>query len=57
VQDEEFLRYWFVSDPESGFNLGARRFNWNMLLGLALASIVSGTFWAGMAVTLAHLWK
>ena len=57
LRDVQFLRSWLEYDSEFEAKLPARRINWNMLLGLALASVVSVSFWAGMAVMLGRLWK
>jgi hypothetical protein len=57
LRDVQFLRSWLEYDSEFEAKLAARGINWNAVLGLALASVVSVTFWAGMAVILAHLWK
>jgi hypothetical protein len=57
LRDVQFLRSWLEYDSEFDVQLSGRRVNWNALLGLALVSGVSLTFWAGMAVTISRLLK
>jgi hypothetical protein len=57
LRDVQFLRSWLEYDLEFDAQLSGRRVNWNALLGLALVSVVSASFWAGLVVTLSHLLK
>jgi hypothetical protein len=55
--DVSFLRSWLIYD--SGLDeLGVPgSVNWNGLLGLALAAVVSAGFWAGVGLAVAEVWK
>jgi hypothetical protein len=57
LRDVQFLRSWLEYDTAFNAKLPGQRINWNALLGLALVSVVSAGFWAGMAATLSHLLK
>jgi hypothetical protein len=52
-----FLRSWMVYDSGlgEGRHAGRAGFNWNALLGLALAVGISASFWAGVGITLWRL--
>jgi hypothetical protein len=36
---------------------GGSRGNWNTVLGLALAVVVSVSFWVGVGIMMASFWK
>jgi hypothetical protein len=57
LQDIKFLRSWLVydSDIQSGSVRGC--VNWGMVLGLALATAVSVSIWAGLGLMIARAWK
>jgi hypothetical protein len=49
------LRLVYHSDLET--IRSHNRINWSTILGLALATAVSGCFWAGVGLVVAHIWK
>ncbi len=54
-REVEFLRSaWLIHDPELD---APRRRNWGRILGVAIALGVSASFWAGVGLAIAHLWK
>lgn len=54
-REAEFLRSaWLIDDPELN---APRRRNWGLILGVAIALGVSVSFWAGVGLAIAHLWK
>ena len=57
LQDIKFLRSWLVYDSELESSRTRGRFNWNMVLGLVLASAVSAGFWTGVGLMAAYVWK
>jgi hypothetical protein len=57
LPDIEFLRTWLVYDSELESRRTRGRVNWNMVLGLVLASAVSAGFWTGVGLMVAHVWK
>jgi hypothetical protein len=57
LQDIKFLRSWLVYDSELESSRTQGRVNWNMVLGLVLASAVSAGFWTGVGLMVAHAWK
>jgi|SRR5580704_1182727 hypothetical protein len=61
VQDMDMnmkvLRSWLVYDSDLQTGLAPRRVTWNMVLGLALATAVSASIWAGVGLMIASLWK
>jgi hypothetical protein len=57
-EDAKFFRSWLVFDSfdlEIARNRG--RFNWNLLLGMVLVLGISVSFWTGVGVMVALLWK
>jgi hypothetical protein len=56
-EDARFFHSWLVYDPRIRPGLELPRVHWYKLLGLALATAVSGGVWAGIALFLTHLWK
>jgi hypothetical protein len=57
LQDVKFLRSWLVYDSELESSRTHGRFNWNMVLGLVLATSVSAGFWTSVGLVIAHAWK
>ena len=55
-EDVKFFRSWLVYDSDIEIN-SSRDINWSMVLGLALAMIVSATFWTGLGFTIAYFWQ
>lgn len=56
-EDARFFRSWLVYDTSVRPGLELPRINWYKLLGLMLATAVSGGVWAGIVLMIAHLWK
>ncbi len=56
-EDVNLFRSWFLYD--SGLKLmGAEpRTNWNAVVGIVLASVVSAGFWTGLGITVAQFYK
>jgi len=55
-EDARFFRSWLVYDSDlEGENTHGIR--WNMILGLALAVIVSATIWLGVGLMIERAWK
>ena len=55
-EETKVFRSWLVYDPETP-NAGARvHFNWNLLLGVAVAASISAAFWVGIGLMVARLW-
>jgi hypothetical protein len=56
-EDVNLFRSWFLYD--SGLKLmgGVPRTNWNAVVGIVLASVVSAGFWTGLGVTVAQFYK
>lgn len=53
--EAEFLRAVLpICDPDLD---APRSSNWGRILGMAIALGVSGSFWAGVGLAIAHLWK
>jgi hypothetical protein len=57
LQEVKFLRSWLVYDSELESSRTRGRVNWNMVLGLLLASSVSAGFWTGIGLVIAYTWK
>jgi hypothetical protein len=57
LRDIKFLRSWFVYDSELESSRTNGRINWNMVLGLFLATGVSAGFWTGVGLMIAHAWR
>jgi hypothetical protein len=55
--DGTFLRRWAPCNSaiDCGYDAVSDGFNWNHLLGLALAVGISASFWAGIGLALSHL--
>jgi hypothetical protein len=56
-EDAEFFRSWLVYDFDLDSARTKGRVSWNMFLGLALAVLVSVTFWVGLGLMIASRWK
>jgi hypothetical protein len=56
-EDAEFFRSWLVYDSDLNSARAKGRVRWNMFLGLALAVLVSVTFWVGLGLMIASRWK
>jgi hypothetical protein len=56
-EDARFFRSWLVYDTSVRPGLELPRINWYKLLGLILATAVSGGAWVGIVLMIAHLWK
>jgi len=54
VEGMMFFRLRVVYEPRLNTE---RRLNWNAVLGLGLATAVSVSIWAGIALAVAHIWK
>jgi hypothetical protein len=56
-EDVNLFRSWFLYD--SGLELlgVAPRTNWNAVMGIVLASVVSAGFWTGLGLTVVQLYK
>jgi hypothetical protein len=56
-REMKLLRSWLVYDStvDRGFNSG--RFNWRLILGVAIVVTVSASFWAGVGLLVAQIWK
>jgi hypothetical protein len=51
----ELLRSsWLIYDPELD---APRRMNRDVMLGMALALVISASFWAGVGLAIAQVWK
>jgi hypothetical protein len=55
-RDLGLLRSWLVCDSVIQTGTG-RRINWNTVFGLALATAVSASIWAGIGLMIARIWK
>jgi hypothetical protein len=52
--DAEVFRSWLVYDSDLEAERSEGHFNWNAVLGLALAVAVSVTFWVGVVLMVAN---
>jgi hypothetical protein len=57
LQDMKFLRSWLVYDSDIQIGVARGRFDWNLIAGIALAVGISVTFWAGIGLMIARVWK
>jgi hypothetical protein len=55
--DAKFFRSWLVYDSDLEFSRTSGRVNWNMVMGLALAAVVSAGFWAAAGWVISHFAK
>jgi hypothetical protein len=53
----KFLRSWLVYDSDIQSSLAAGPNNHNRFLGLALLVGISASFWAGIGLMIARVWK
>jgi hypothetical protein len=53
----KFLRSWLVYDSEIPTLAVSGHVNRNRLLGLALSVSISASFWAGIGLMIARVWK
>ncbi len=56
-EDTNVFRSWLVYDSDLEPTRIEGRVNWNTLLGLALAVVVSVSFWLGLGTMMARIWK
>ncbi len=54
--DAQFWRFWFqrkpeLAKPKNGF------MNWGTIFGLAITVAIGATFWTGIGLLVARLWK
>jgi len=57
IGDMEFLRSWLVYDSQIQTGLRRGRVNWNLVAGVVLTIAVSASFWAGVGLMIARIWK
>jgi hypothetical protein len=53
-ENAEVFRSWLVYDSDLEAERSKGHFNWNAVLGLALATAVSVTFWVGVVLMVAN---
>ena len=56
-EKRKFFRPWLVHESIVQTGPVPRRIRWNMVLGLALATAVSASIWAGVGLMIARVWK
>ena len=56
-RDMEFLHSWSVYDSKVRPGLELPRVNWNAVLGLTLATVVSAGVWAGIGLMIVRIWR
>ncbi len=56
-RDIEFVHSWSVYDSRVRPGLELPRLNWNAVLGLTAATLVSAAFWAGIGLMIVHIWR
>jgi hypothetical protein len=56
-EDTKFFRSFLVYDFDLKPGHTEGLVNWNAVLGLALAVVVSLTFWAGVGLMIERVWK
>jgi hypothetical protein len=56
-EDANFFRSWFIYDSDLDSVPTKSRIRWGVVLGLALAVVVSVTFWVGFGLMIASRWK
>jgi hypothetical protein len=57
LEDMQFLRSWLVYDSEIQHNFVSGRSHRSIALGLALAFCISASFWTGIGLIVASVWK
>jgi len=55
--DAQFLQSWLECDSDVDHEVPDGGINWGALSGLALAIVVSATFWTGIGWVVVRLWK
>jgi hypothetical protein len=53
----KFFRSWLVYDFDMETTVTHRRVDWNVILGLGLATALSASFWATLGLMMARLWN
>jgi hypothetical protein len=56
-EEANFFRSWLVYDSDLDSVPTKSRIKWGMVLGLALAVVVSVAFWVGFGLMIANRWK
>jgi len=56
-EDAKFFRSWFVYDFSPKTIRPGGGFNWGLVAGIGLVTIVSVGFWVGVGLVIAHFWK
>lgn len=57
IRDMKLLRSWLAYDSVLEADLAPRRVNWNAVLGLGLATLVSMGIWAGVGLVFVQILK
>jgi hypothetical protein len=57
AENAKFFRSWLVNDSDLETTRTHGRVNWNTVLGLTMAIVVSACFWAGVGLMIALVWK
>jgi hypothetical protein len=55
LREMQFWRSWLEIDSEVDGTRPRSRFNWNAVLGVAVMTVVSSGFWAGVGFMIARL--
>ncbi len=55
--DIQFLQTWLEYDSDLDEGVVQRRFNWGALAGLTLAVGFSASFWVGVGLIVARIWR
>jgi len=53
----QILRSWYEYDSEAELARPRRSLNWNMLLGAVIVVGISASFWTGVGILVARIWK
>jgi hypothetical protein len=53
-QAADFRRSWLIYDPELD---APRRMNRDVILGMGLVLLISASFWTGIGLAIAQVWK
>jgi hypothetical protein len=57
LSDTTFLRSWLVYDCQMDDGGPRGRINWNVALGMLLVLGISTSFWTGVGLFVAQIWK